>query len=160
MLLSLYLADRASPPEKIVAIGINYTSITFKWTAPRDTGRSNIISYRVKILQLNGTKNEQSKILILMKNTLLQHAFYDLQNGTYYQISVSGFNAAGEGGVKKAIFKTPHPPSLNAKGTMTYGGSSIKISCLDGVLFLAYAMSANCSNIMSAFCLLYLWRAH
>ena len=101
-----------------MAIRMNYTSIMFNWTAPRDTGRSKIISYRLKILQLNGTMNEQSKILIIAKNTLLEYAFYGLQNGTFYRISVSAFNEAGEGGVRKAIFKTPHP-LLNAKGTLT-----------------------------------------
>ena len=116
--VSLYLADKASAPEKVEVINTTYTSIMLKWTAPRDTGRSKIISYHLKILQLNGTRSERSNNMTPTTDSVLKYSFYNLRMDTSYQISVFAYNKAGQGGVRTAIFKTPLL-RLKAKGKMT-----------------------------------------
>ena len=118
MRIFLHLADKASAPEKVEVINITHTSIMFKWTAPRDTGRSKITSYRLTILKLNGTRSERSNDVTPTTDSVLKYTFYNLRNDTSYQISVSAYNKAGQGGVRAAIFKTPLL-KLKAKGKMT-----------------------------------------
>ena len=88
-------------------INATYTSVSFNWTAPRDTGRSKISAYHLKIAQLNKTRNERNNTMMPMKNALLEYTFYNLQKDTSYQISVSAYTRAGQGKIRMATFKTP-----------------------------------------------------
>ena len=105
--LYLYLADVPRPPAKIEAIEITKTSIKFRWTPsnPKDTGRFPIKSYRLLIKYPNGTSIVRDYNLKSTGN-LLEYTLFNLKEATSYQISVSAFNAIGQGEVKTTTFQT------------------------------------------------------
>ena len=105
MYFSLCLADEPGPPAKVEAIKISHVSIKFRWTAPKDTGRSNILAYRLLTKHPNGLWRVRYNVTTTT-DTLLEYTFHNLQKDTSYQISVSAYNKAGEGRVTKATFKT------------------------------------------------------
>lgn len=108
------LADKASAPEKVMAMKINQTSIMFNWTAPRDTGRSKITLYYLNILRVNGNRTERRDAI----TPTLKYTFGNLQKDTNYAISVWAKNMAGLGLVKTAIFKTRKTQLLKPIGKM------------------------------------------
>ena len=116
---SLCLVDEPGPPVKVEAIKITIVSIKVRWTAPKDTGRSKILAYRLLTKHPNGIWRARYNITTTA-NTLLEYTFNNLQKDTSYQISVSAYNKAGEGGVTKATFKT-----LKGKMADTRYGTSI-----------------------------------
>ena len=122
--LFLCLADKPGPPAMVEAIKITYTSIKFRWTAPRDTGRSKILVYRLRAQHPNGSVNVLS-FLTPTANTLLEHTFSRLQSDTYYIVSIWAYNSAGQGAVKKTTFKTRRP-KVKVQGKMadTHYGTS------------------------------------
>lgn len=124
--LYLCLADKPSAPEKVMAMNINFTSISIKWTAPRDTGRCEITAYRLKISQLLGTRNKQINDITQRTNALLKHTFKKLTKATAYQISVSALNKAGQGLTNTATFKTGGKKGKDKRLTL-YGLSQTKV---------------------------------
>ena len=100
------LADVPDAPENLKATGITHNSIKCQWTAPKATGISKITVYRLTATPSNGTGSAQKGSVEPTKNTLIQYTFSNLQKDTSYLITVAAYNKAGQGKIRKAIFKT------------------------------------------------------
>ena len=103
--LSLCLADAPEAPEKVEALETTYSSIKFRWTAPKDGGRSKIFVYYLTATHPNGTITGRN-YSTPTTDPVLEYTFSYLQRDSNYPISVSGYNLVGQGKVRTATFRT------------------------------------------------------
>eukprot|EP00112_Aurelia_sp_Birch-Aquarium-sp1_P005128 Seg1582.3 transcript_id=Seg1582.3/GoldUCD/mRNA.D3Y31 product=Titin protein_id=Seg1582.3/GoldUCD/D3Y31 len=105
---------KPGPPAKIEAIKITYTSIKFRWTAPREPGRSKIHAYRLLAEHPNGAKRLWN---FRVPATRLEYTFRHLQRDVSYQVSVAASNKAGQGESMRAYFTTSRKVTVLDTGT-------------------------------------------